>query len=307
MKRGLEDTQYASLLDTIAGNANIEFGRVQDHYGQDAGVVIENDEVQRIGVASIDPIKKLAWLDRSNDFVAVISGDVPNYIDGKTYNYYISADVDATSATFTTYKAAVLNRYAFTYTKLDGEDEVEQTSYVTPILYNYTIADGRSFLCAEVDLREVPVYQRFKQKWMLEKVAGKQEWTKEVYPTDEETGEPDGSWLIIKYNLASLYISYSTPGEHEVVRHEYAVQTTPTPDAPGADDSSIIVLHKSGLVDLVNFPVTEPVPAGTYVAQIDWQHVNELDSVTYDLSIDTSETDIVKIEVPSKADWPLDN
>ena len=307
LKRGLEDTQYASLLDTVPGNANIEFGRVKDHYGQDAGIVIENDEVQRIGVASIDPIKKLAWLDRSNEFIAVISSDVPNYIDGKTYNYYISADVDATSATFTTYKAAVLNRYAFTYTKLDGEDEVQQTSYVTPILYNYTIADGRSFLCAEVDLREVPVYQRFKQKWMLEKVAGKQEWTKEVYPTDEETGEPDGSWLIIKYNLASLYISYSTPGEHEVVRHEYAVQTTPTPDAPGADDSSTIVLHKSGLVDLINFPATEPVPAGTYVAQIDWQHVNELDSVTYDLSIDTSETDIVKIEVPSKADWPLDN
>lgn len=305
-KRGLDDTKYASLLDTLPGNANIEFGRVQDHYGQDAGVVIENDEVQRIGVASIDPIKKLAWLDRSNDFKAVISSDVPNYIDGKTYNYYVSADVDATSATFTTYKAAVLNRYAFIYTKLDGEDEVEQTSYVTPILYNYTIADGYSFLCAEVDLREVPVYQRFKQKWMLEKVAGKQEWIKEVYPTNE-AGERDGSWLIIKYNLASLYISYSTPGEHEVVRHEYAVQTTPSPDAPGADDSSTIVLHKSGLVDLVNFPATEPVPAGTYVTQIDWKNATELDSVTYDLSIDTTETDLVKIEVPSKADWPLNN
>lgn len=95
---------------------------------------------------------------------------------------------------------------------MDGEDSTECTGYVTPIMYNYTINDGRTFLCAKVDLTDVPVFDPFKRVYILEKEPGKNEWSYSV--TND-----DGSYIIIRYNIVTLYISYATANEVEIVRH----------------------------------------------------------------------------------------
>ena len=106
MKRGIDNTPYISLVDEIEGHSNVEFARVLEHVGALSGVEIdENDEIQKIYIQQFDP-KGDTFVCRNDNFRTIISSDIPNYSDGKTYNYYISAEVDGLSARIVTYKAA---------------------------------------------------------------------------------------------------------------------------------------------------------------------------------------------------------
>ena len=62
----------------------------------------------------------------------------------------------------------------------------------------------------------MPVIDIFRKKYMLQKVLGKNEWA-----ASEEV--ENGSKINISYNIASLYVNYSTAADKTVVYHKYDV------------------------------------------------------------------------------------
>ncbi len=80
---------------------------------------------------------------------------------------YLSATVDGLSANFKLFKASQLFRYKFEHDDLIDDDVEITASYITPLLYNKTISESNSFICAEVDLTHVPVLSAFRHKFML--------------------------------------------------------------------------------------------------------------------------------------------
>ena len=152
MQRGIDNTPYNSLIAANTGDGK-EFGRIYEHIGVEHGVDIDNRQLKKVRVdvtnLSIAPVNATTYLRAESGFSAVVSADVQKSISSsKLYNYYLSADVSADagsddiSAKFTLFNAAKLYSYAFEHEDLNGDDEEIISSYVTPILYNKTIASG---------------------------------------------------------------------------------------------------------------------------------------------------------------------
>lgn len=302
LERGIDSTKYISLIDK--GAASEEFGRIYERIGVENGVDIDDGVVTKIRVASTSPLSGTVYLRRSdsNNFLGIVKTNVADPVTEKVYNYYLSATVDdsAPYASFKAFKAARLFTYPFVFTALDvaGENDTTLTSHVTPILYNKKITAATPDELpweVKVDLSQVPVWNDFKHdNYILTRAMGESVWT------FNEANE-DGSYINIKYNITQLLIDYATPGKREVMYHTYNVLTEPDND-DGFNGNDVTVLFETNDLDLTDYQHTEGIPTATYTAQVD-PLATEAPRNTYDMYVDTSETDVVKILIPSKIDY----
>lgn len=301
----LDNRRYISIEDVL-GFSSLEFGRIYDHIGLgltseiESGIDYDEGEISKIRVvatlSNYLPDTYTVNLRREQDFTAILASGVQDPLNGKTYNYYLKADVDGSRAKFTAYKAARMYKYAFTYRDFDTPNDEEKTSYITPLLYNKTIADvGGDFPTASVDLTKAPIWVDFKKTYTLVKNGFADEW---IYHKSND----DGSFIEIKYNLLKLFITEATPGAHVVARHEYDVGI----QAIESSSSDVIDLFQSEELDISTYPESAGIAESTFPAAIDLIPRTS-GAVVHQLTFDTEHSDKIDIVVPDKIDYGAGN
>ena len=279
LQKNIDSAKYIQCTDVL-DDEHAEFARIYDEKNGISGIISNDvDGITGINIYVNLPFNSIAYLNTANNFKTVIQ-TTPEF------DTIVSAVVDNTSADIDIVRKAEMYQYAFT--RADEVGEIVEQGVVIPNVYNKTLNDSPEYNTVSVDATSITNIGAFAKVWVLTK-AEDNLWT--VEDTDE-----NGNSINIKYNEAYLFVKI-TKASGEVTRRRYEIKFN-EPTIVNVDTCHQ-KLYCSGLIDLEQPRIDAELPEVTYYAVVE-DAVSFDASIEYDLDIDTSNNDSVKIQIPDK-------